>query len=121
MTITILFILGIIIFLIAINLIMLLAVSLYFQQAAIKSVYNEIKNAEPGDLTLWDVNLSLWSNKQQDFLIAKGTVFYDDIPVLQTTNKYLPNWYMNTVYFYQYYQIKKFRKLLKDKYPKLVF
>lgn len=114
-------IIAIIIFLLVANLTTLIGMSLYFQQESINSVYNEIKNAEPGDLTLWDVNLSLWSNKQQDFLILNGTVFHSDIPVLQTTNKYLPNWYLNTVYFYQYYQIKKFRKLLKDKYPKLVF
>ena len=114
-------IIAIIIFLVVANLTTLVGMSLCLQQEAINSVYNEIKNAEPGDLTLQDVNLSLWSNKQKDFLILNGTVFYSGIPVLQVTNKYLPAWYMNTVYFYQYYQIKKFRKLLKDKHPNLVF
>jgi len=41
MTITILFILGIIIFLIFANLIMLLAMSFTFQQEAIKSLYSQ--------------------------------------------------------------------------------
>lgn len=121
MTITILFILGIIIFLIATNLIMLLSMSFTFQQQAINSLYNEIKNAEPNELRLLDKNLSLWSNKQQDFLVLNGTLFYKDTPVLQVSNRYLPNWYMNTIYFYQYYEIKKFRKLLKTKFPTLIF
>lgn len=88
----------------------------------IELVYTDLETISSDDfIVIGMAKNKLWSNKYQNYIVFEGGIWYNDCILLTANNRYMYQWFFNYSYVVNYYYIKKFRKLLKTKFPELIF